>query len=243
MQDKIIVITGGATGIGFSIAKELIKDNTVISIDRTPSKIEALKAALPAVYSIKADITSDYGLNLAIASIGNDFGRIDVLINNAGKGGAFDIVAMNEEDLMNKVDGAMAVNYRAVILLTKKALPLLKKSLKSVVIINSSGLAYVPIARLGSYCASKTAVHFITMCIRHQLEPLNIRVVEVLPPNVDTELNMSKGVKKMSAEEFTRIFLKKLENGENVINVGQSSALEKFSRLLPGLAFKALNKR
>jgi len=242
MKDQIIVITGGATGMGLAFAKELVKHNTVISLDRTPAKIDALKAALPAVHSIKADVTSNDDLNHAIEAIGSQFGKIDVLFNNAGKGSTFHIDSTPEEELLKNVDVEMAINYRTPIALTKKALPLLKKSSNPIVIVNTSGLAYMPIAYLGGYCASKTAAHFITMSMRHQLQPLKIRVVEVLPPNVDTELNTNKGVKKMSVEEFTRIFLNKLEKGQDVINVGESAMLEKISRLFPKLAFKMLNK-
>jgi len=241
MKDQIVVITGGATGMGLAVAKELVKQNTVISLDRTPAKIDALKAALPSVHSIKADVTSNDDLNRAIETIASQFGKIDVLFNNAGKGSTFHIDSTPEEELLKNVDMEMAINYRAPIALTKKALPLLKNSAHPIVIVNTSGLAYMPIAFLGGYCASKTAAHFITMSIRHQLQPLNIRVVEVLPPNVDTELNTSDR-KKMSVEEFTRIFLDKLEKGQDVINVGESSGLEKFSRLFPKLAFKMLNK-
>ena len=242
MKNKIVVITGGATGIGLGMAKEFVKNNTVVSIDRTPAKIEALKQTLPEVYSIKADVTFSQDLDKAIEEIKNKYGKIDVLINNAGAGKAFDFVNMSEEELMSSVDIPIAVNYRAPILLTKKALPLLRKSEAPMVIVISSGLAYMPMATLGSYCATKTAVHFITMCIRHQLKPLNIKVVEVLPPTVDTELVKTMNVKKMSTEEFTSIFLKKLSKGEEVINVGQSASLNKFSRLFPGFAFKMLNR-
>lgn len=126
MKNKIIVITGGATGIGFALTKQLITDNTVISIDRNPTKIDALKAALPKVESLKADVTSSEELTQAIASIEKTHGKIDVLINNAGKGEGFDFVNSSEKELMEKVENEMSINYSAPIMLTKKALPLLK---------------------------------------------------------------------------------------------------------------------
>jgi uncharacterized oxidoreductase len=242
MKNKIIVITGGATGIGLAIIKELITNNTIISIDRNPSKITALKAALPKVESMQADVTLNEELNNVIASIEKLHGRIDVLINNAGKGGRFDFVNASEKELMDNIETEISINYTAPILLTKKALPLLKKSTEPIVVIVSSGLAYVPMAFLGTYCASKAAVHFVTMSIRHQLAALKIRVVEVLPPVVDTELSKDATIAKMPADKFAKIFLEKLSKGENVMNIGQSAGLEKFSRFLPKTAFKMLNK-
>jgi len=242
MKNKIVVITGGATGIGFAIAKELTKDNTVISIDRSPAKIEALKAALPKVESLKADVTSSEELSNVISSIEKTHGKIDVLINNAGKGEGFDFVNTPEKELIGKIEMEMSINYTAPILLTKKALPLLKKSSEPIVVIISSGLAYMPMSLIGSYCASKSAIHFITMSLRQQLAPLKIRVVEVLPPVVETDMSKGLKIKKMPADQFAKVLLAKLSKGENVMNIGQTAALEKFSRYLPKTAFKMLNK-
>lgn len=243
MENKIVVITGGASGIGLAIVRELANKNTVISLDRNAAKIKALKAAFPGVVSILADVTSSGDLSNAIVTIEKVYGKIDILINNAGKGSNFDFVRMTEGSLMDHVEMEISVNYLTPIRLTKKALPLLQKSADPIVVIVSSGLAYVPMAFLGTYCASKAAVHFAAMSIRHQLEELNIRVVEVLPPVVDTDLSKHVRVDKMPADKFARIFLKKLSKGEDVMNIGQTAGLERFSRFMPKMAFKMLNRR
>ncbi len=244
MKNKIIVITGGATGIGLAIIKKLINDNTVISIDRNPAKIAALKAALPKVESLKADVTSNEELSNVIASIEKSHGKIDMLINNAGKGEVFDFVKTPEKELMKRIETEMSINYFAPILLTKKALPLLQKSTEPIVVIVSSGLAYMPSNTGATYSATKSAIHFVTMCLRHQLAPLKIRVVEVLPPVVETDMSKDiTGLKKMPVDKFAQLFLDKLSKGENIMNIGQTAALEKFSRFFPKAAFKMLNPR
>jgi short-subunit dehydrogenase involved in D-alanine esterification of teichoic acids len=242
MKNKIIVITGGASGIGFAIVKALIAKNKVISLDRNPAKIAALKQAFPTVESIKTDITLNEDLNNAIAIIKKTHGKIDILINNAGKGGQFDFVNESDQVLMENIETEIAVNYIAPIRLTKKSLPLLMNSLEPIVVVVSSGLAYIPISFLGTYCASKAAVHFVTMSIRQQLISSKIRVVEVLPPVVDTDLSKDATMPKMPTETFAKIFIKKLSNGENIMNIGQTSSLEKFSRYFPKMAFNMINK-
>ncbi len=242
MKNKIIVLTGAATGMGFAIAKELIEKNTIISIDRNAEKIAALKTSLPKINSIRADITVDEEVDNAFKTIEQSYGKIEILINNAGKGGDFNFISMDEATLKQNMETEIAINYMAPVMLTKKALPLLQKSTEPVVVVSSTGLVYMPMAAIGSYCASKVAVHFITMSLRHQLKSLNIKVVEVLPPSVDTALNTAKGVKKMKPETFAQIFIKKLSKGDEVINVGESAALEKFSQFFPKMAFKMLNK-
>jgi uncharacterized oxidoreductase len=144
---------------------------------------------------------------------------------------------------MAGIETEISVNYFAPISLTKKAMPLLKKSEDPVVVIISSGLAYIPLSLIGTYCASKAAIHFVAMSLRHQLASEKIRVVEVLPPVVDTDLSKNTTMTKMPPDTFARIFLKKLEAGKNVMNIGQTGLLEKFSRLFPGMAFRMLNKR
>src|SRR5471030_3136540 len=104
MKNKVIVITGGASGIGLAIVKELMDNNTVISIDRNPNKIATLKASLPKVTSIKADITSNEELTNAISEIEKKHGRIDVLINNAGVGSPFDFANAKEDELMKSIE-------------------------------------------------------------------------------------------------------------------------------------------
>ena len=242
MKNKIIVITGGASGIGFAIAKELIEQNTIVSIDRNLSKIEVLKNKLPKVISLRADITINDEVDNVLKEIERNYGKIDILINNAGKGGGFDFINMSESVLKTNIETELSINYIAPVMLIKKTLALLKKSAQPIVVVCSTGLVYMPMAALGSYCASKAAVHFITLSIRHLLKPLNIKVVEVLPPSVDTDLNIAKGVSKMSPEAFAKVFIKKLSKGEEVINIGQSASLEKFSRLFPKMAFRMLNK-
>jgi uncharacterized oxidoreductase len=241
MKNKIILITGGATGIGFALAKALCNDNTVISIDRNEAKIEKLKAALPKVESIKGDVTSNDDLNRAIAEVEKKHSKIDVLINNAGKGNMFNFPGSTEQQLLESISMEMNINYTAPIMLSKKALPLLKKSSSPTIVVISSGLAYLPIAMLGSYCASKSAIHFVTMSMRHQLAETKIRVVEVLPPVVDTEMGTAP-VKKMKPDDFAKEMLTRIDKGQDVLNIGQTSGLEKFVRFLPKTAFKMLNK-
>lgn len=242
LQNKIIVITGGATGIGRALVAELLSANTVISLDRSPEKIAALGTAFPQVHSIRTDITNDPETKAALAAIARDFGRVDVLINNAGTGSQFDFAGTGEEPLQGMLRREINTNYLAPVLLTHQALPLLKKSPSPVVVFVSSGLAYMPIASFAGYCASKAAMHAFALSLRHQLRKTNIQVVEVLPPTVDTDFNKGIQAPKMAPAAFAKAFLQQLERGKTSINIGQSKALSVFSRLMPGLAFRMLNR-
>ncbi len=242
LQNKIIVITGGATGIGRALIAELLPANTVISLDRSPEKIAALGKDYPQVRSIRTDITNDAEVKAALAAIATHVGRIDVLINNAGAGAQFDFADIPEEALQGMLQREITTNFLAPVLLTHRALALLQQSPAPVVVFVSSGLAYMPIARFAGYCASKAAMHAFAMSLRHQLKKTRIKVVEVLPPTVDTDFNKGIEAPKMSPAAFAKACLQQLERGKTSINIGQSKALSLFSRLMPGLAFKMLNR-
>ncbi len=242
LQNKIIVITGGATGIGRALIAELLPANTVISLDRRPEKIAALVKEYPQVHSIRTDITNEPEVKTALAAIANDFGRIDVLINNAGTGAQFDFTDIGEEALQGMLGREITTNFLAPVLLTHRALALLQKAPAPVVVFVSSGLAYMPIARFAGYCASKAAMHTFAMSLRHQLKRTHIKVVEVLPPTVDTDFNKGIEAPKISPATFAKAFLQQLQRGKTSINIGQSKALSVFSRLMPGLAFRMLNR-
>jgi uncharacterized oxidoreductase len=243
IQGKVVVVTGGASGMGLAIVRQLAAANSVVSLDRNAAKIEALKVAVPGVRCIQTDITSSDARRSALASIEQVLGRIDILINNAGIGGAFDFLGSDEAVLEKQLRTQLAVNYEAPVMLIKQAIPLLRKSSAPTVVIVTTGLVYAPMSITGSYCASKAAAHVMATVLHHVLAAEGIRVVESLPPSVDTELNFASGEgKKMSAEDYAKNFLSQLEHGHDVINVGQSAILEKLSRLSPRMAFWMLNR-
>jgi len=243
LKNKTIVITGGATGIGFAIIKALIGDNIVISLDRNPTKIENLKTEIPKVFSIKTDVTSDPDLENAINVIEQEFGVIDILINNAGRSAEFNFVEESEEEVMKNLESEIEINYYTPVKLIKKALPLLQKSKEPCVVNFSTGLIYMPIAMVGGYCASKVALHHITMSIRHQLKPKGIKVVEVMPPTVATDMNKDYDVKKITPEEFAAKFIKGLAKEKETLDIGQTALLKFLSRFLPKSAFNMLNTK
>jgi uncharacterized oxidoreductase len=242
MKDKIIVITGGATGIGYAIVEKLYRDNKIISLDRDISKIEQLKIKLPGVVSIQTDINISEQIDAALQIIKNEYIRIDVLINNAGVGGSVNFQQLSTTELYERIVEEITTDYISPLILTKKSLPLLNQSKEALVVFVTSGLAYMPVSQYAGYCASKAAMHSFTLSLQHQLKNTNIKVVEVLPPTVDTDFSKNINAPKITPQKFADIFLKKLSAGKSIIDVGQSASLNIFSRLLPGLAFKMLNK-
>jgi uncharacterized oxidoreductase len=127
-------------------------------------------------------------------------------------------------------------------------LPQLKQSKNAVLINVSSGLAYVPFSQSPVYSGTKSALHFWTKAIRPQLKPHHIKVVELLPPVVDTKLAQDADLKDdnlkiMPTEKLADIFWYNYIKGKEEITPGISSQLKLMSRLAPKFIFKQLNKQ
>jgi uncharacterized oxidoreductase len=170
---------------------------------------------------------------------------LNVLINNAGvqkgidlKKGTTDLFAGEDE---------IQTNFAAPIHLSAYFAPLLLKKKEAAIINVSSGLGFVPIAFMPVYCATKAGVHLFTVSLRHQLKDTSVKVFEIVPPAVDTELG--KGDTGDSAEEYRGIppsevavtTMKAFKNDEYEIVVGEAKGLVAGSRTDFEKAFQGLN--
>lgn len=243
-----VLITGGSSGIGLALAKKFIdNNNTVIITGRNLSKLEKVKQENPKIHIYQSDVTDDAEVRMLSYNIQQKFNGLDVLINNAGIMVLVD--AGNESNELQKQMQEIEINYNSPIRVLHYFLPLLKKSKNAVLVNVSSGLAYVPFAQAPVYSGTKSALHFWTQAIRPQLQPHNIKVVELLPPVVDTPLAHGADIadddnlKPMPPEKLADIFWKDYIKGKEEITPGISKALKVMSRLAPKFIFKQLNKQ
>lgn len=245
---QIVLITGGGSGIGLAIAQKfLANDNTVIITGRNLAKLEKVKQENPKIHIYQSDVTDDAEVRMLADDIQQKFDGLDVLINNAGIMNLVD--TGNESNDLQKQMQEIEINYNSPIRVLHYFLPLLKKSKNAVLVNVSSGLAYVPFAQAPVYSGTKSALHFWTLGIRPQLQPHNIKVVELLPPVVDTPLAHGADIaeddnlKPMPPEKLADIFWKDFISGKEEITPGISKQLKLMSRLAPKFIFKQLNKK
>ncbi len=245
---QTVLITGGGSGIGLAIAKKFLdNDNTVIITGRNLSKLEKVKLELPKINIFQSDVTQEVDVKQLAETVQNQFGGIDVLINNAGIMTLVD--TGNEDNDLNKQMQEIEINYNSPIRVLHYFLTLLKKSKNAVLVNVSSGLAYVPFAQAPVYSGTKSALHFWTLGIRPQLKPHGIKVIELLPPVVDTplahraDIAEDDNLKPMPPEKLADIFWKDFIRGKEEITPGISKQLRLMSRLAPKFIFKQLNKQ
>jgi uncharacterized oxidoreductase len=248
LSDQKVLITGGSSGIGLALAQKFInKHNTVIITGRDRTKLGGVKASFPQIHVFQSDVSKDADVKILAETIQKDFGGIDILINNAGIMNLVD--AGNELNDLSKQMQEIEINYNSPIRMLHYFLPQLKRSNNPVLINVSSGLAYVPFAQAPVYSGTKSALHFWTLGIRSQLNRHNIKVVELLPPVVDTplvhgaDITEDDNLKPMPPNKLADIFWKDFVNGKEEITPGISKQLKLMSRLGPKFIFNQLNKR
>ncbi|WP_439132269.1 SDR family oxidoreductase [Polaribacter sp.] len=247
-NNQKVLITGGSSGIGLALAKKFMENNNIVIVTgRNLSKLQAVQKDLPKINIFQSDVTDDAEVRMLADDIMEKFGGIDILINNAGIMNLVDVG--NESNDLQKQMQEIEINFNSPIRLLHYFLPQLKKSKNAVLVNVSSGLAYVPFAQAPTYSGTKSALHFWTKGIRPQLKPHHIKVVELLPPVVDTPLAHGADIaeddnlKPMPTKELADIFWKDFIKGKEEITPGISKQLKLMSRLAPNFIFKQLNKQ
>ncbi|HZY72692.1 MAG TPA: SDR family oxidoreductase [Edaphobacter sp.] len=177
LENKIALVTGGASGIGAATARELTRAGAhVLIADLNLAAAEALAAELPHAKAVAMDVTDSASIAAAFKGID----RLDILINNAGIGLVGDITRTSEEDFAR----VMQVNVHSVFLVTQAAFPLLLAARGSIVNIGSVA-SVVGVKQRFAYCASKGAVLAMTRQIAVDY-PKELRINCIAPGTVQT---------------------------------------------------------
>ena len=213
------VITGATGGIGGATAEALGRAGYEVII--TGIDLEGIKAHFYA-----CDATNEEQVNETFAKIGEEFGSLDLLVNNVGGLGGRQRVSEMETGFMRKV---MALNFDSVFFNTRAALPLLKKG-KDASIINFSTIAVTSGAGIGAsiYAASKGAVQSYTRALAKDLAEFGIRANMVSPGTIDTAFHAATDRALVESWKDS-ILMKRLGDPREVADVIVFLASEKAS--------------
>jgi uncharacterized oxidoreductase len=240
-RNVIILVTGGSSGIGRAFVERFLHEGaTVIACSRDEARLQGLKAQHPSAQIRPCDITSSAEVKALIAFLTQEYGRLDVLVNNAGVMEQVDMLLGNVED--EAIAREIATNLTAPILLTRRLLPLLQQSHSPMILMVTSGYALLPAQRAPTYSATKAGLRSFTQALRYQLAHTGIRVVETLPPLVDTASTAAVHRPKMAPAAVVDATLRAIAQGRVEIFVGEVRWLPLLMRIAPGFAARLVAK-
>jgi len=239
-SERVVLITGGSSGIGFEMAKQMVAQHSVVIIcGRSHEKLEDAKRKVPQLVTIQCDITKAEDRLALHKQISTNFRGLNMLMNNAGIAKRY--LLAKTGDLEARIAEELQTNFLAPVFLTQLFLPILIEN-KGTVVNVSSGLAYVPLSVEPSYCASKAALHSMTQSMRVQFAKSGIKVVEIFYPAVDTPFQGGHAPNNaMKPDEAAAIALQGLNSGKEEIRVRMAGFIFAMSRLMPKRALRLIN--
>ncbi|QKJ29694.1 SDR family NAD(P)-dependent oxidoreductase [Mucilaginibacter mali] len=243
INNKTILVTGGGSGIGLEIAKQLLaKGNKVIITGRTEEKLKKATETLNGVHYIATDVNNAGDVAKLEKYLSDNFGGLDILINNAGQASYYKLD--EDSDIAAKAAAEIQTNYLAIINLNEKLLPLLKASKEAAIVNVSSIAAFVPNSGIPTYSASKAALHSYSQSLRYVLgKTTAVKVFELMPPLVNTEFSSAiGGANGIPPAEVADSLVEAFENDIYEIHTGKTAAIYELSRTKPEDAFYAMNQ-
>ncbi len=199
MAKKIVLVTGGASGIGLGIIEYLLSTNNylVISMSKGINHINEAKKinGMEQVLFLQGDVTNENDCKKIYEIINHNYGKLDGLINSAGivrRGGI-------EEQTLEEWNISLSTNLTSIFLLVKTLLPLLKIGSNSSIINISSISSKIPSGSI-SYATSKAGVDMLTKYLAKELSKYNIRVNAINPGTIYSNIDISAG--SFTPEEY-----------------------------------------
>ena len=251
---QVIWITGAGSGIGKALALAYSKDNnTIILSGRKEAQLTEVANTLSNSYVLPLDVTDENAITSAVQNVKDKFGKVDILINNAGVSQRA-LVSETTNEVGRKL---MEVNFFGSIHLTKAVLPLMQKSNTGSIVAMSSAAGKFGFPLRSYYAASKHALHGWYEALGLELKDTNIHVMVVCPGRIKTDISknaltgtgeahaqMDPGQESgVSVEKCASAILKGIKNKKSEIYIGGNEMLMiYFKRYAPWL-FRFIAKR
>lgn len=235
LSDNTVLVTGGASGIGLALAKAFaMSGSTVVVCGRNTKKLEAVHKENPAIVTFHCDIAVDRDQQRLVEHIAQKHQSLNILINNAGI--QHNYAFSDTRSHTDLIDEETNINFLAHAKLTDRLLPILLRNPSSAVVNVTSALALVPKQSAPIYCATKAAMHGFTKALRYQLEHTPVKVFEIIPALVDTEMTKGRGKGKITPEALASEALRGIESNKYEIRIEKTKILFALNRFLPSVA-------
>lgn len=187
LEGKVALVAGGCGGIGRAICDRFHREGAAVFAADLTEEGSLPRAAVSGSTFVRLDVTSEQEVRTAIDLVARQGGKLDILVNAAG----IEIEKTIEETTLADWSRIFAINVTGTFLVSKYALPLLRKSGTASIINFGSYDGFIADPRLAAYCATKGAVHALTRAMACDHGPEGIRVNAVCPGYIDTPMLQS----------------------------------------------------
>jgi len=236
VKGKLALVTGGSDGIGREIAMQLQAAGAeVIVTGRSAEKLQAMAAL--GFGTIAGDLSTAAGIDAIVNGVSGK--PLALLVNNAGVGNEYEL---DDAATLASAEICIRTNLDAPIALCTRLLQTLRAQPEAAIVNVTSGLAIAPRAGGAIYCATKAGLRSYTQAIRHLLKDSNVRVIEALPPVVETNMTAGRAGKKMTAHDCAAEIVHGIRTGKSEVNVGMVKLLQLVHSISPALARRILIK-
>jgi short-subunit dehydrogenase involved in D-alanine esterification of teichoic acids len=235
-----ILITGATSGIGLEMTREFLKEgNTVIALGRALEGLDAL-GSYDQLFPWLCDLLKT-SLDEVAKNIVTRFPNLNVLINNAGIQRSYESLTT----LISKaeISAELYLNFEVPIQLTNQLLSHFFSRPAAAVINITSSLAIAPKRSSPFYCAAKAGLQVYTRVLRYHCENSSVKVIEVVPPLVDTNMTRGRGNRKISPDVVAKSVLAGMRKNKEVIFVGKAKLLRAIMRIAPPIGYAIMKEK
>jgi len=246
IKNSTILITGGTSGIGLEMVKQLLplKPSDIIITGRDAAKLMKIKTEFPQIHTFQSDVSNPDDIKELYTEVTRKFPNLNIIINNAG---IMRNLELRDQSLsLTNITSEIDINLSGTIQMVHQFLPHLLSQPSAAVVNVSSGLAFIPFPVSPIYSAAKAGIHAYTQVLRLQLQDTRVKVFELAPPATDTPLgDPFKGLVdssiNMKTEKMVSLAIKGILNDKREIKPGLSKMMKIMSRIAPDTALKMVD--
>lgn len=246
IKNSTILITGGTSGIGLEMTKQLLAHGAadLIITGRDADKLVQIRKELPQIHTFQSDVSKPEDVRKLYTLVTEQFPNLNIIINNAGIMRNLDLRdhSLSLENITSEID----INLVGTMRMVHQFLPHLLNRPSAAIVNISSGLAFIPFPVSPMYSAAKAGVHAYTQVLRLQLKATSVKVIELAPPATDTSLGdpfvgLVDSSVNMKTDKLVRLAIRGILNGTSEIKPGLAQVLKAMSRIAPNTMLKMIN--
>lgn len=237
LKNSTVLVTGGTSGIGLELVKQLTEQGSKIIVTgrKSDTLIEA-KKRFPKIHIFQSDVSKPEDIRQLYDEVTQQFPELNIIINNAGEMRLIDMqdTTKSLENLTREID----INLSGTIQMAHQFLPFLLKKQSAAIVNVSSAIAFMTYSTAPVYSASKAGTHAFTMALRLQLKGTNVKVLELIPPGVNTNLQndwvlQPNPGQMMDVDKLVNVAIKGLRKDTPEIKPALVKIIKLLSRIMP----------